>query len=175
MLRHSAEGPKGRVGNLHASSVQAHVRAAAADADAAPRAAPDPAAAGVAGWQPSLRPRRCGAKYLTRRAWGHAPFAQPQQPTLILPLSSPTLQQQQGPVAFVVEDAGISDPFYSHDTAWRAYRSAVFTLSLGVLGRCARLLGAADPRGQQRRTATCALRRSGDGVPRQAVSMAVGV
>ncbi|GBF99780.1 amino acid transporter [Raphidocelis subcapitata] len=41
----------------------------------------------------------------------------------------------QLPVAWVVEDEPASlDPYYAGDTARRAYRSAVFTLSLGVLG-----------------------------------------
>lgn len=38
------------------------------------------------------------------------------------------------PVAWVVEDSGVVDSYYAGDTAGRAYRSAVFTLSLGVLG-----------------------------------------
>jgi len=42
---------------------------------------------------------------------------------------APSLQPQ-----WVVEDAGSRDPFYSRDTVRKAYRSACFTLSLGVLG-----------------------------------------
>jgi hypothetical protein len=44
--------------------------------------------------------------------------------------------QQQLPVAWVLEEEpDTRDPYYTGDSARRAYRSAVFTLSLGVLGR----------------------------------------